>query len=357
MVREVASKTSDKAGDGTTTATILAQAIYTSGLRLVEAGHNPMDLKRGIDAAVSAIVKEIKALSTPTKDKAHIAQVGTISANGDKAIGEMLAEAMEKVGKEGVITVEEAKGMDSNLEVVEGMQFDRGYLSPYFVTDPREDDRDVRGRPHPHLGEEGQLDAGHPPGARAGREGRPPARHHRRGHRRRGARDTRREQAPWPPQGRRHQGARLRGSPEGNAQGHRDPHGRPGRQRGPRDQARGGASQGSRQGQARHGRQGQHDDHRRQRRREGDQGALRVDPEAGREHHERLRQGEAPGAPREARGRRRGRQGRRPHGDRDEGEEGPRRGRAPRDPRGGRRRHRSRRRRRAHSRQQGPRHP
>src|SRR5438105_7783976 len=128
MVREVASKTSDKAGDGTTTATVLAQAIYTQGLMLVEAGHNPMELKRGIDAAVTAIVAEIKKLATPTKDKQHIAQVGTISANGDKSIGEMLAEAMEKVGKEGVITVEEAKGMESSLEVVEGMQFDRGYL-------------------------------------------------------------------------------------------------------------------------------------------------------------------------------------------------------------------------------------
>src|SRR5580658_360858 len=134
MVREVASRTSDKAGDGTTTATVLAQAIYSSGLRLVEAGHNPMDLKRGIDLAVEALVKEIKKLATPTKDREHIAQVGTISANGDTAIGQMIAEAMEKVGKEGVITVEEAKGMDSKLEVVEGMQFDRGYLSPYFVT-------------------------------------------------------------------------------------------------------------------------------------------------------------------------------------------------------------------------------
>src|SRR3954452_5751794 len=134
MVREVASKTSDKAGDGTTTATVLAQAIYTQGLMLVEAGHNPMELKRGIDAAVTSVVAEIKKLSTPTKDKKEISQVGTISANGDKSIGEMLAQAMEKVGKEGVITVEEAKGMEPSLETVEGMQFDRGYLSPYFVT-------------------------------------------------------------------------------------------------------------------------------------------------------------------------------------------------------------------------------
>src|SRR3984957_2389440 len=134
IVREVASKTSDKAGDGTTTATVLAQAIFTEGLKLVEAGANPMSIKRGIDAAVALIVGEVKKLSTPTKDKTTIAQVGTISANGDTTIGNMLAEAMEKVGKEGVITVEEARGTDSQLDVVEGMQFDRGYLSPYFVT-------------------------------------------------------------------------------------------------------------------------------------------------------------------------------------------------------------------------------
>src|SRR6516162_3379865 len=136
MVREVASKTSDKAGDGTTTATVLAQSIFSEGLKLVEAGANPMELKRGIDAAVGVVVAEVKKQSTPTKDKTTIAQVGTISANGDETIGTMLADAMEKVGKEGVITVEEAKGMDSALEVVEGMQFDRGYLSPYFVTSP-----------------------------------------------------------------------------------------------------------------------------------------------------------------------------------------------------------------------------
>ena len=135
MVREVASKTSDKAGDGTTTATVLAQAIYTEGLRLVEAGHNPMDLKRGIEASVVAILDELKKQATPTKDKAQIAQVATISANGEKEIGDILAEAMEKVGKEGVITVEENKRMTTELDTVEGMQFDRGYLSPYFVTD------------------------------------------------------------------------------------------------------------------------------------------------------------------------------------------------------------------------------
>ncbi len=136
MVKEVASKTSDVAGDGTTTATVLAQKIYQEGAKLVAAGYNPMDLKRGIDKAVEALSAELKKLSKPTKDPKEIAQVGTISANNDETIGNIIAEAMSKVGKEGVITVEEAKGMETTLEIVEGMQFDRGYLSPYFVTDP-----------------------------------------------------------------------------------------------------------------------------------------------------------------------------------------------------------------------------
>ncbi len=136
MVKEVASKTSDVAGDGTTTATVLAQIIYKEGSKLVAAGVNPMALKRGIDKAVEAAVEELKKLSKPTKDQEEIARVGTISANNDETIGNIIAEAMNKVGKEGVITVEEAKGMETTLEVVEGMQFDRGYLSPYFVTDP-----------------------------------------------------------------------------------------------------------------------------------------------------------------------------------------------------------------------------
>jgi chaperonin GroEL len=136
MLKEVASKTSDVAGDGTTTATVLAQAIYREGIKMVAAGASPMDLKRGIDFAVEAVVKKLKELSKPTKDKKEIAQVGTISANNDPTIGNIIAEAMEKVGKEGVITVEEAKAMETSLDVVEGMQFDRGYLSPYFVTDP-----------------------------------------------------------------------------------------------------------------------------------------------------------------------------------------------------------------------------
>jgi len=136
MVKEVATKTSDLAGDGTTTATVLAQAIFREGLKSVTAGVNPMSLKRGIDKAVEAVVEELKRISVPTKGRKEIAQVGTISANGDKEIGDKIADAMEKVGKDGVITVEEAKGLETTLETVDGMQFDRGYLSPYFITDP-----------------------------------------------------------------------------------------------------------------------------------------------------------------------------------------------------------------------------
>src|SRR4026209_377802 len=135
MVKEVATKTSDLAGDGTTTATVLAQAIFREGLKNVTAGANPMELKRGIDRAVDAVVEQLKTLSVPSAGKKEIAQVGTISANNDKEIGNLIAEAMEKVGKDGVITVEEAKGLETTLETVDGTQFDRGYLSPYFVTD------------------------------------------------------------------------------------------------------------------------------------------------------------------------------------------------------------------------------
>ena len=136
MVREVASKTNDDAGDGTTTATVLAQAIFREGAKIVAAGHNPMELKRGIDKAVDAVIAELKKLSKPIKDQKEVAQVGTISANNDPEIGKIIAEAMDKVGKEGVITVEESKTAETTLDVVEGMQFDRGYLSPYFVTNP-----------------------------------------------------------------------------------------------------------------------------------------------------------------------------------------------------------------------------
>src|SRR5205807_504327 len=136
MVKEVATKTSDLAGDGTTTATVLAQAIFREGLKSVTAGSNPMSLKRGIERAVESVVEELKKISVPTAGRKEIAQVGAISANNDKEIGNLIAEAMEKVGKDGVITVEEAKGLETTLETVDGMQFDRGYLSPYFITDP-----------------------------------------------------------------------------------------------------------------------------------------------------------------------------------------------------------------------------
>jgi chaperonin GroEL len=136
MVKEVATKTSDVAGDGTTTATVLSRAIFSEGIKLVAAGHDPMSIKRGIDKATEKVTEELKSLSKPTRDREEIAQVGTISANNDTTIGDILAEAMDKVGKEGVITVEEAKGLETTLDLVEGMRFDRGYLSPYFVTDP-----------------------------------------------------------------------------------------------------------------------------------------------------------------------------------------------------------------------------
>src|SRR5512134_3401058 len=136
MVKEVASKTSDVAGDGTTTATVLAQSICNEGFKYVAAGMNPMDLKRGIDKAVISVVEELKRISKPTTTSKEIGQVGAISANADEAIGKTIAEAMDKVGKEGVITVEDGKSLDNELDVVEGMQFDRGYLSPYFINNP-----------------------------------------------------------------------------------------------------------------------------------------------------------------------------------------------------------------------------
>ena len=160
MVKEVASKTSDVAGDGTTTATVLARSIFTEGIKMVAAGHDPMSLKRGINRAVEAVTSELKGLSKPTKDRREIAQVGTISANNDSTIGDIIAEAMEKVGKEGVITVEEAKGLETTLEVVEGMQFDRGYLSPYFVTDPERMESRARGCVRAHPREEDLVDEG-----------------------------------------------------------------------------------------------------------------------------------------------------------------------------------------------------
>ena len=173
MVREVASKTSDVAGDGTTTATILAQSIFREGVKAVAAGANPMALKRGIEKAVDVVVAEVRKLSTKVPNDAMIAQVGTISANGDTEIGSTIAEAMQKVGKDGVITVEESKTMHTELELVEGMQFDRGYLSPYFVTDPDRMEACPRGALHPDPREEDQQHEGPAARARADRPLRP----------------------------------------------------------------------------------------------------------------------------------------------------------------------------------------
>ena len=202
MVKEVATKTSDLAGDGTTTATVLAQAIFREGLKNVTAGANPMELKRGIDRAVEAVVEQLKTLSVPSAGKKEIAQVGTISANNDKEIGDLIAEAMEKVGKDGVITVEEAKGLETTLETVDGMQFDRGYLSPYFVTDPEKMETVLEDAYILIHDKKISVDEGAPAHPREGGAEREAAPHHRRGRRRRGAGDAGGEQAPRHAQGR-----------------------------------------------------------------------------------------------------------------------------------------------------------
>ena len=227
MVREVATRTSDTAGDGTTTATVLAQAIVREGAKSVAAGMNPMDLKRGIDLACDLVMDELKERSRKVSTSAEIAQVGTVSANGDKAIGDMIAKAMDKVGKDGVITIEEAKSMETELDVVEGMQFDRGYLSPYFVTNPEKMIVRARGPLHPDPREEAGEPADAAAAARAGGAVGPAAAHHRRGNRGRGARHPGGQQAARRAQGRRRQGAGLRRSPQGDARGHRDPDRRP----------------------------------------------------------------------------------------------------------------------------------
>ena len=264
MVREVASKTSDTAGDGTTTATVLAQAIYREGAKNVVAGANPMELKRGIDKAVEVVVAEVKKMSRPVSGN-MVAQVGMISANGDQAIGTIIAEAMEKVGKDGVITVEEGKTLETSLDIVEGMQFDRGYLSAYFVTDPERMEV-VLENPVILIHEKKIcVDEGPPPRPGAGRGAPPAAPHHRRGRRGRGAGHARRQQAAGHAAGSRGEGARLRRPPQGDAGRHRHPHRRSRDHRGPRDQAGEPHARGSRQGQEDHDRQGHDDDHRRRR--------------------------------------------------------------------------------------------
>ena len=222
MAREVAAKTSETAGDGTTTATVLAQALVNEGIKYVAAGLDPMDLKRGIDTAVEAIVDELKRNSRPCSAGQEIAHVGTISANGDTAIGEMIAQAMAKVGDNGVIKTEDSRGMTNELEVVEGMQFDRGFLSPYFVADAEKqrvvlDDAYVLVHEKPI-----SADSRSGAAARADREGKPPAVADRRGCDGGGAGHARRQCASRRSEDVRGQGAGLRRSPQGHARGHRD---------------------------------------------------------------------------------------------------------------------------------------
>ena len=217
MVKEVASRTSDVAGDGTTTATVLAQAIVKEGIKSVAAGANPMDLKRGVDLAVQAVVDELKSKSKKVTNNDEIAQVGTVSANGDAEIGKMIAEAMQKVGKEGVITVEEAKSLATELDVVEGMQFDRGYISPYFITNAEkmvvelEDAYILINEKKLVYAPAAAAFAG---GDRAGWQAAP---HHRRGYRGRGAGHAGRQQIARRPEGGGRQGAGLRRPTEGDA--------------------------------------------------------------------------------------------------------------------------------------------
>ena len=268
MLREVASKTNDIAGDGTTTATVLAQAIVREGMKSVAAGMNPMDLKRGIDLAVAKVVEDLKARSKPVSGTNEIAQVGIISANGDTVVGEKIAEAMEKVGKEGVITVEEAKGLEFELDVVEGMQFDRGYLSPYFITNPEKMEVELDRPVHPDPREEavGNLQAMLPILEAVVQSGRPlliiaediegEALATLVVNKLRGGLKVAAVKAPG-----------LRRSPQGDARGHRDPDRRRDDLRGSRHQARERHGRDARHRQARHDRQGQHHDRRWRRRR------------------------------------------------------------------------------------------
>ncbi len=356
MVKEVASKTSDIAGDGTTTATVLAQAIVREGMKYVAAGMNPMDLKRGIDKAVHVLVEELKKQSKPTTTSKEIAQVGTISANSDEDVGKIIADAMDKVGKEGVITVEDGKSLASELEVVEGMQFDRGYLSPYFINNP---DKQVAALENPFVllfdKKISNIRDLLPTLEQVAKSGRPllivaeevegEALATLVVNTLRGILKVVAVKAPG-------FGDRRKAMLEDIAI------------------LTGGKviaeevgltlekvhARRPRPGQARRGGQGEHHHHRRRRRRGRHRGARQADPRPDRGSDERLRQGKAAGARGEARRRRGADQGRRRDRDRDEGEEGARRGRAARDPRRGRGRHRRRRRRRAPARQAVGRH-
>ena len=268
MVREVASKTSDQAGDGTTTATVLAHAIVREGAKAVAAGMNPMDLKRGVDLAVEAVVADLQKNSKKVTSNEEIAQVGTISANGDAEIGRFLADAMKKVGNEGVITVEEAKIAGDRARSGRGHAV-RPRLHLALLRHQRREDAGRDGGPlHPHLREEAVRPAGTAAAARSGGADLQAAGHHRRGRRGRGARHAGRQQAARRPQGCGREGAGLRRSPQGDAAGHRDPDRRPGDQRRSRHQARERDARHARPRQEGDDREGEHHD-RRRRRQEG----------------------------------------------------------------------------------------
>ena len=325
MVREAAQKTNDVAGDGTTTACVLTQSIVREGMKAVAAGMNPMDLKRGIEKAVAQVVEDIQKKSKKVKNSQEVAQVGTISANGEKAIGDMIAEAMQKVGNEGVITVEEAKSLESELDVVEGMQFDRGYLSPYFITNA---DKMIAELEEPYLLiHEKKLASLQPllpvleavvqtgkPLLIIAEEVEGEALATLVVNKLRGGLKVAAVKAPG-------FGDRRKAMLEDIAvltNGHGD-------QRRPRHQARERHARHAGQGQARAHREGEHHHHRRRRQEEGDRGPRQPDQGPDRRDHVRLRQGEAAGASGEARRRRCGDQGRRRHRGRGEGAQGPRR--------------------------------
>jgi len=282
MLREVANKQNDKAGDGTTTATVLAQAIVREGSKAVAAGMNPMDIKRGIDLAVTTVVADLEAHARKVSANSEIAQVATISANGDEEVGRILAEAMEKVGNEGVITVEEAKSLATELETVEGMQFDRGYLSPYFITNA-EKLRVELDDPYILIHEKklSNLQALVPLLEKVVQSGRPLLII---------AEDVEGEALATlvvnKPQDCCGQGARLRRSPQGNARGYRYPHRRQCRQRGTRHQARECDDRHARPRQESHDRQGQHHDYRRHRPQGRYRWTGRADPPADRDDHQ-----------------------------------------------------------------------
>ena len=295
LVKEAASKTADVAGDGTTTATLLAEAIYLEGLRMVAAGADPMALGRGIHAATDAVIEAIEKMASPVneKDKKEIAQVATIAGNNDPTIGAVLADAFVKVGKNGVITVEEGKQAETTVDVVEGMQFDRGFLSPHFVTNQDEQTRRVREVPDPDPRGQDLQRQEPDPAVGGGEQGRQAAADHRRGRRGRGPGDAGGQQAARHPQRGGREGPGLRRPPQGHAGRHRHADRRQRHLQGPGRDAGFGQAFRPRHGEEGRRRRRQHDDHRRRRQQGGHRRPGRPDPQGDRDHHQRLRSREA----------------------------------------------------------------